>query len=57
MNNAKPDYRLHKTISSPLLCGYTKGFITQTVLLYLNEKWNFMLGKKIIRRCYPDGSF
>ena len=29
-----------------MLCGYRKGFITQTALLYFIEKWNFMLDKK-----------
>ena len=45
-NNAKTDYQLHEPISSPLICGYRKGFITQTALVYLTEKWNFMLDKK-----------
>ena len=31
---------------SPLLCGYRKGFRTQTSLHYLIEKWKFMLDKK-----------
>ena len=31
---------------SPLLCGYRKGFSTQTALPYLIEKWKFMLDKK-----------
>ena len=43
---AKTDYQLHKPISSPLICGYRKVFITQTALVYLTEKWNFMLDKK-----------
>ena len=30
----------------PLLCGYRKGFSTQTVLLYFIKKWKFMLDKK-----------
>ena len=29
-----------------MLCGYRKGFITQTALLYFIQKWNFMLDKK-----------
>ena len=43
---AKTDNRLYKPISSPLLCGYRKGFITQTTLLYFIEKLKFMLDKK-----------
>ena len=45
-NNAKADYQLHKAISSPLLSGYRRGFITQMALLYFIEKWNLMLDKK-----------
>ena len=33
------------------------GPVSALPLLYLNKKWNFMLDKKIISRCYPDGSF
>ena len=33
-------------MSSPLLCGYRKGFIKQTPLLYFIEKWNFMIDKQ-----------
>ena len=33
-------------MSSPLLCGYRKGFTTQTPLLYFIEKWNFIINKK-----------
>ena len=36
--------------------GLFQGF-SQTALLYLTEKWNFMLDKKRICRCYPGGSF
>ena len=45
-NNGKTNYRPHKPISLPLLCGYRKIFITQTALLYFIEKWNFMLDAK-----------
>ena len=31
---------------SPLLCGYRKGFGTQSAWFYLIEKWKFMLDKK-----------
>ena len=43
---AKIDHRLYKPISSPLLCGYGKGFTVQTTLLYFPEKLKFMLDKK-----------
>ena len=33
-------------MSSPLLYGHRKGFITQTPLLYFIEKWNFVNDKK-----------
>ena len=33
-------------MSSPLLYRYRKGFITQTLLLYFIEKWNFVNDKK-----------
>lgn len=31
---------------SSLLCEYREGFSTQMALLYLIEKWNFLLDKK-----------
>ena len=43
---AKTDHWLYKPISSPLLCGYRKGFIAQTTLLYFTKKSKFMLDKK-----------
>ena len=33
-------------ILSPFLCGYRKGFSTQTALLGLVEKWKVSLDKK-----------
>ena len=43
---AKIDHGLYKPISFPMLCGYRKGFIAQTTLLYFFEKFKFMLDKK-----------
>ena len=46
MNYAEAEFRVHRQVLSPDLCGYRKGYSTQTALISMLEKWKLSIGNK-----------
>ena len=46
MNYAEAEFRVHRQVLSPHLCGYRKGYSTQTALISMLEKWKLSIDNK-----------